>query len=195
MLLPNEASIQGVAGQGWSIKTAVRDSLIPGAGKGRFAEETVASGTKVHTKRIVHMSTVDSLLRVSPDVTLTFGKADEIEKYISLAIGEGGYSREEVMETLEHFIWCHDGERACLNNCTWSMNHGHAPGALNIKFYDNGKGEFIGETVDTLSIGDEMTNSYHEFFMPEFFLDYCEENNIKDARTTVMEAIGELKTA
>ena len=41
---------------------------------------------------------------------------------------EGGYSREQVLDLYENFVWGLDDTRACLNISTRSVNHGDGVG-------------------------------------------------------------------
>ena len=143
LILPPQLSKLGVAGQGWQASTAVRQSLIPGAGNGRFAEEIVAPNVRVSVKPIVPMESLESLRAVKHDgmrqraaayyqysgspvyavclftaATITFASEGDLEKYVCLAEVEGGYSRGQVLEVFEHFVWSQDGERAFLNVST-----------------------------------------------------------------------------
>ena len=58
LLLPSENSRTGVPNQGWSVKTEVRASTIPGAGNGRFAAEAIKAGQRVLVKPVIAMAKV-----------------------------------------------------------------------------------------------------------------------------------------
>lgn len=193
LLLPPERSRLGLAGQGWRVATAVRQSLIPGAGNGRFTEEAVAARTQMSVKPIVPVASLSSLAHVPADSVLTFASADDLERYVSLNESEGGYRREEVLSVFEHFLWSLDGARGFLNTCTWSMNHADdAAGGLNVAFAERaleGGAAIVGEAIGDIAPGVELRNNYREFVMPAFYTRFCREHGFKDVRTAVLEAV------
>ena len=189
LILPPQLSKLGVAGQGWQVRTAVRQSLIPGAGDGRFAEEPVASNVRVSVKPIVAMASLESLRTVAHDATITFVSTEDLERYVRLGEVEGGYTRTQILEVFEHFIWSLDGERAFLNNCTWSMNHAdEATGGVNVAFSEV-DGSIVGDSVEDILAGDEFRNNYRAFAMPAFYEAFCRTHNFTDVKTAVLEAI------
>jgi hypothetical protein len=193
VLLPTENVIRDVRGQGWSIKTLVGPSNIPGAGNGRFACEKVSKGTIVQRKLMVPMKKIETLVGLPAHTTVTFADVDDMEKYVSLNMTEGGHSREAVLSVFEHFVWSLDGERACLNTSVWCTNHAHTvEGGMNLVFFEPpDTGELVGEAIVDLNEGDELAINYKDFVQPDFFLRYCSSHGFKDPRTTVMEAIGD----
>jgi len=197
LLLPSQRASTGVPNQGWQIPTRVGQSRIPGAGNGRFALTAVPRRTRVVKKPYIPMQNVQSLYDVSPHCTITFQNEDELERYISMSLKEGGFSREQVLKELADFIYGFDGYRACLNHSTWSMNHADhlsKVSPLKVEFVDrvleDGSVALVGRTIDDVSPDDELTNDYRDFVIPPFFMDFCKKNNIKDVRSMVMDAIG-----
>jgi hypothetical protein len=139
------------------------------------------------------MKNIETLVGLPVDTTITFADVDDMEKYVSLNMAEGGHSREAVLSVFEHFIWSLDGKRACLNASVWCTNHAHTvEGGMNLIFFENAEtGELVGKAMVDINAGDEMANNYKEFVQPDFYLLYCLTHGFKDVRTTVMEAIGD----
>lgn len=194
LLLPTERALEGVSGQGWQIDTVVGKSQVPGAGNGRFALHDVAAKTHLVVKPLVPMAKVDSLSSLPTDRTVTFEAVGDLEKYIQLSAAEGNYSRKEILTIFEHFIYGFDGQRACLNASTWSINHADtASQGLNVNFFekklDDGSTALVGEAINDIQVNDELHNNYREFKLPDFYTDYCQAHDFKDVRTCVLEAV------
>lgn len=219
LILPPQLSAMGVPGQGWQIATTVRQSQIPGAGNGRFADEPVAkANARVSIKPIVPAASIiggrsgsgDSCLRAVPhDATIAFSSREELEGYICAAEAEGGYPRSQVLKVFEHFLWSLDGERVFLNNCTWSTNHAdEETGGMNIAFKEmtvttvppegggdgNNKAEaarsaIVGVALAPIAVGEELRNNYRDFRIPSFYREFCQAHGFKDVRTSVLETV------
>lgn len=101
------------------------------------------AGDVVVEKFCLPMSEVSSLVKDVPnDSMLTFSSVEDLEKYISLAESEGGYTRAQILKVFEHFMIAFDPkmEVVCLNTCTWTVNHAdqhggeqHPPMPLNVE--------------------------------------------------------------
>jgi hypothetical protein len=194
LLLPMDNALKGVEGQGWLFPTKVGLSSIPGAGNGRFAQEIVPAKSKVVVKPMVPMAKIESLESLPKDRTVTFANPDDLEKYVKLGMAEGGFSRDQVMNTFENFIFGFDGRVACLNTSTWSINHSDKfEDGLNINMFqstlDDGSQALIGEAFNDIQVGDEFYNNYRDFKLPDFYMSYCADNGFKDVRTKVLEAV------
>jgi len=194
LLLPMDNALKGVEGQGWQFPTLVGPSSIPGAGNGRFAQELVPAKSKVVMKHLVPMGKIESLESLPKDRTVTFANPDDLEKYVKMGMSEGGFSREQVMDTFENFIFGFDGKVACLNTSTWSINHSDRfQDGLNINMFqstlEDGSSALIGEAFNDIQVGDEFYNNYRDFKLPEFYMAYCLEEGFKDVRTKVLEAV------
>jgi len=195
LLLPSESAVQGVSGQGWTVNTVVKQSLIPGAGNGRFTAEPVKVHTPISMKPMIEMAKIDNLAGLPADRVVTFSSVADLEKYVTLAIEEGGFSREQVLDCFANFIWSFDGRRACLNHSTWSVNHGDTiAGGLNLEFGEktmaDGSTVMVGEAMVDMGVDVEIRNDYKAFWQPDFYLQYCHDHNFQDVRSIVMDAIG-----
>lgn len=184
----------GVPEQGWQCPTEVRQSLIPGAGNGRFATEAVKVKSSVVEKVLVPMSKVCKLSELSNDVIITFESVADLEKYIGMSYKEGGYSREQVLDLFEHFIYGFDGKHACLNVTTWTVNHGDPDlNGLNVDITEKklkcGASALVGEATVDINVNDEFYIDYRKFKLPKFYLDYTKEQGFKDVRTATVEAV------
>jgi len=202
LLLPssNALKLTGRA-QGWRIATAVRPSLIPGAGNGRFACEAVKAGDIVGVKHVLDMRNVSSLLTVAPDTVASFESQDELEAWAALAEAEGGFDREEVLNLFENFVWSLDGTysgRACLNTSTWTVNHGAGADA-NIEWYeersrsssDEVESFYVGEAMVDIEPETELRQDYGEFRMPHWYLGFCRSHGFEDVRASTLAAAEE----
>jgi len=192
--LPTENALLGVSGQGWRVDTVVRQSLIPGAGNGRFTAQSVQAKTPISVKPMVEMAKVTALSELPPDRVLTFSGLDDLEKYVVLSEQEGGVTRDKVLDLYSNFVWSLDGRRACLNMSTWSVNHAHEiSDGLNLEFGEkempDGGVAMVGTSLVDLGPGVELRNDYRKFNLPEFYLKYCDDHGFKDVRSIVMEAI------
>jgi len=78
-------ALADVKNQGWALATKVGQSTIAAAGNGRYAAEPVKAGQVVISKVIKPMATLDSLLGLGNNVTITFATVADLEKYIDLA--------------------------------------------------------------------------------------------------------------
>ena len=189
MLLPSQNSLRGVAAQGWKIATRVGPSAIAGAGNGRFALEAAAQGTRLSSKPIISMSSIESLATIRADNVLAFERKQDLDKYIKLNV-DGGHSRQSVLEVIEHFVWSLDGQRACLCASTWSMNHAdeNTSNVLNVHkaIVDNA---VVGEALIDIAEGDELCNNYRDFLMPDFYTAFCAEHGFLDVQSAVLAAI------
>lgn len=194
LMLPMDNAIQDVQGQGWQISTVVGPSGIPGGGNGRFAQQAVPRKSKLVVKPLAPMAKIDSLESLPKDRTVTFASADDLEKYVRLGMTEGGFTRAQVMDTFENFIYGFDGTVACLNTSTWSINHSDKiADGLNVGFVEatleDGSKALVGEALSDVKVDDELYNNYRDFKLPDFYMAYCLENDFKDVRTKVLEAV------
>jgi len=192
--LPTENAKKDVPNQGWQCDTVVGQSTVPAAGNGRFVKELVKAKTDVIAKRLLPMAEIDTLLNLPNDTTITFTSVEQLEKYISLAKSEGGHSRETVLDLYEHFIYGFDGERACLNVSTWTVNHGDNTGdGLNVDVVEKtlscGAKAYVGEAMIDIKVGDELYMDYRKFKLPEFYYEYSRKHGFKDVRTATLEAV------
>ena len=71
----------------------MKQSTIPGAGNGRYSTEAVVKGTTMCVKMGVKMADVSSLAELGVGMAVTFDSEDGLEKYVALAIAEGGHKR------------------------------------------------------------------------------------------------------
>lgn len=192
LLLPSENSRTGVPNQGWSVKTEVRKSTIPGAGNGRFAAEPIAKRSRVCVKKTIEMAKVNRLSDVPFDRTITFTNEAELEKYIRLAKDEGGHTREAVLEQFQNFIWGLDEKRVALNNSTWSMNHGEGETESIIFQFEtlpDGAEALVGDAYRNIAVGTEFMNNYRDFVIAPWYHAWTRKNKIVDVRTLVLSIV------
>jgi len=193
--LPTENSIKGVANQGFPIDTEVKPSSIEGAGNGRYAKQDVAPGDVVVQKVLVPMEDISSLLNVEKNVTITFARAEDLEKYISLMEKEGGFSRNDVLKLYEHFMYGFDRKVCCLNESTWTINHAEsAEGGLNcvVDFkgaqLPDGRPAYVCRSYGVKS-GAELFMDYNRFALPDFYLAYTRRHMYDDVQTATLKAV------
>jgi hypothetical protein len=192
LLLPSENSRTGVPDQGWLVEMEVKPSGIPGAGNGRYAAQPVKERDMVCVKPLVPMAEVFALRDVPYDHTYTFACAEDLEKYITLAQKEGGYTREQVLDQFENFVWGLDERRACLNNSTWTMNHGEGTGetvVFQLEAKPDGTEAVVGYAYQDLEPGAEFFNNYRDFVIPLWYRDWTQANGIVDVRTLVLTIV------
>lgn len=192
--LPPVKTMKNVPQQGWQIDTVVGLSTVPAAGNGRYANEVVKTGLPVIEKRLFPMASIDTLLTLPNDATITFVNVAELEKYIELSEAEGGHDRKTVLDLFEHFIYGFDGVRSCLNVSTWTVNHGdNVADGLNVdvveKTYPGGGAAYVGEAMTDIKVGEELYMDYRKFKLPEFYLAFTKQNGISDVRTATLEAV------
>merc|ERR1712190_312167 len=137
-------------------------------------------GEQLIQKVLMPMSAINSLVSLPNDTTITFKSVLELEKYITLALAEGGYSRSQILQEFEHFIYGFDGEVCCLNYSTWTVNHASkASEGLNIivqeKELDDGRTAYEGICVKDVKPGDELYMDYRRFKLPQFYIDYAKK--------------------
>jgi len=193
-LLPVENSIKGVAGQGWEHVTHVGPSQLSGAGNGRYAGEAIKKGSELIIKVLRPMTTIDTLVSLPPDTTITFSSENDLERYIKLAETEGGYSRKEILTLFEHFIYGFDSKVCCLNVCTWTVNHADSyENGLNClvvqKRLPDGSTAYVGEAMGDIQKGDEFFMDYRKFTQPEFYVEFTRKHGFKDVRKATLEAV------
>merc|ERR1740123_43411 len=129
------------------------------------------------------MNEITSLLSLPADRVITFASEADLEKYIALAKEEGGYTREQVLDQFENFIWGLDEARAALNNSTWSMNHGEGKNETVVFQWEtqqDGTEALVGDANGLLAAGTEFYNSYRDFVIPVFYRDWCTKQKISD---------------
>jgi len=186
-------AMQDVPKQGWQLATKVGQSTIAAAGNGRYAAEPLKAGKVVVAKIIKPMATLDSLLGLSNDTTITFASVADLEKYIDLAKSEGGYSRQEILTFYEHFMYGIDGKVTCLNTSTWTVNHGEAGAGMNVlieeKPLPGGELAYVGTAQVDIIRGDELYNDYRLFKIADFYTAYTQKHGYKDVRTATLEAV------
>ena len=182
----------GKPNQGWSVKTEVRQSTIPGAGNGRFAAESIKMGSRVSVKPSIAMAKVSRLLDVPFDRVITFSCEAELEKYIRLAKDEGGHTREAVLNQFQNFIWGLDDQRVALNTSTWSMNHGEGPTESVIFTFEtlaDGTEALVGDAYTNIAVGDEFMNNYRDFVIAPWYHAWTRKQKIVDVRTLVLSIV------
>jgi len=192
--LPPIRSIKGVPNQGWQYSVEVRPSLIPAAGNGRFAKEAVKAKSIVVEKVLMPMANIETLVNLPNNASITFATVADLEKYIGLANKEGGYSREEVHDLFEHFMYGFDGQNSVLNVSTWTVNHGddeQKSKNVNVveKQLDGGAIALVGEATSDIQENEEFYMDYRKFALPKFYIDYTNEHGFKDVRTATVEAV------
>ena len=213
--LENAATLSS-AEQGWCVATSIQPSLSPGAGNGRFINEAVPAGTVVSEKPIIPMAEIRAVGALRRDQVVTFASTAELEDWVWMNMNEGDFTRVDVLKVLEHFLYglprpteklrtLQPGKSelevehpkleskwppnaaACLNVSSWCVNHA-APGeaALNLRFRIDEYNVVVGETLVDVPSGTELRNDYSTFEIPQFYLDYCEENRFEDVRTSTL---------
>lgn len=192
--LPTANAVKKVANQGWQLSTEIRPSTIAGAGNGRFALETMKVGADAIIKPLFPMADITTLASLPNSGTITFATRPELETFIDLMKSEGGHSREVVLDLYENFMYGFNGVHCCLNVSTWTVNHGDNIGdGLNLNVVErtlpDGKTALVGEVIRDIGVNDELYMDYRKFKLPEFYLKFTKDHNIKDVRTVVMEAV------
>jgi len=193
-LLGPANSKKGVPGQGWQFETEIREAEVKEAGFGRKALVPLKKGSPMIEKFTMPMAKVKTLLNIPYDTTITFASVDDLEKYIKLGMTEGNYSREEILEYYEHFMYGFDGVVTGLNVCTWTVNHqGSEDQGLNCnmfeKYYPDGRHSYYGIAAKDIKVGDEIYHDYRRFKIPEFYKEYCKKHNFKSVRQITLEAV------
>ena len=190
--LPPERSKLGLPDQGWTISTEVKQSLIAGSGNGRFAKEAVVGGSRVLVKKLVPMHTITNLSDLTGDSVVTFSSEEDLERYIQRANNEAGFTRAQILDLYENFMYGLDGNRGCLNISTYTTNHADGDAItmeLNIETID-GCESIIGTALGKdIADAEELTIDYRRFKLPSFYLEYCRKNNITDVRTLVLNIV------
>jgi len=174
--------------------TYVATSQISGAGNGRYAGESIKQGSELIVKVLRPMTTIDTLLSLPSDTTITFSSVNDLERYIKLAETEGGYSRNEILTLFEHFIYGFDSKVCCLNVCTWTVNHADSyENGLNClvvqKHLSDGSTAYVGEAMGDIKEGDEFFMDYRKFTQPEFYVEFTKKHGFKDVRKATLEAV------
>lgn len=187
-------AMNNVPNQGWQLATIVRQSKIPGAGNGRFAGQTLKAGSTVVQKPLMPMAQVESLKNLPNDTTITFARVEDLEKYIELSMSEGGYSREEILDYYEHFMYGFDGHVSCLNVSTWTVNHGdNVEDGLNVvveeKELPGGAKALSGRALKDILLNEELYMDYRKFKLPDFYIEYTQKHGFKDVRTATLQAV------
>ena len=192
--LGNENAMKGLPDQGWQIETEIREATIKAAGNGRFALSVGKRDAVLIEKVLMPMKQTDTLIGLANNTTLTFEDTEDLEKYIKLAMVEGNYTRQDVLTQYEHFMYGFDGVVACLNYCTWTVNHaGDAKEGLNIRVQEkplpNGKIAYVGICVKDVEINDELYMDYRRFTIPKFYHEFTKANGIGDVRKNTLTAV------
>jgi len=191
--LPNVNSAKDVPQQGWSVSTIIHQSRVQGAGKGRFAIESVQAKSTVFQKMLVSMAKIDSLSSLENDVTISFETAADLEKYIDLCSSEGGYTRDEVLNVFTNYLQGFDGKRALLSVSSTTVNHAdHVDHRLNVvmsqQTLPGGGIALVGEALVDIQVNDELVMDHRKFNLPEFYQSFAKEHGCQDARTATIEA-------
>lgn len=190
--LPSDRTYDNIEGQGWQVATTVRQSKIPGAGYGRFADVDVPKDTVMMAKTLIPMSEVSSIYSVADDVTLFFKDEDDIEKFISLYEKEGQQTRENIIDCLSHYMWTLSN----LNGvgCHWTpaaVNHGDpGKGDNNTNLILREDGMIVVEALTDVKAGDELLCDYSLFEpMEKFWVQYCDKVGQKDVVTNIKQYV------
>jgi hypothetical protein len=189
-----EKSLKGLPNQGWQLDTEIREATIKAAGNGRFALSVAKKDDVLIEKILVPMKQTDTLIGLPNNTTLTFEDTKDLEKYITLAMSEGKYTRQDVLTQYEHFMYGFDGDVACLNYCTWTVNHaGDAKEGLNIRVQEkalrDGKRAYVGICIKDVEINDELNMDYRRFKIPGFYLEFTQAHGIGDVRKNTLTAV------
>jgi hypothetical protein len=158
----------------------------------RFACADVEKGSQIVFKPIIPMADISSVLSVPNNVYILFQDSDEVDNFIDLYQQEGNQHRKDVIECLAHFLGpmgTVDGAGATLSFSTLTVNHGDPGLGENFRlFLDDGM--VVGETVKDIKKGDELLNDYRNFEpIPEFWVNYCKKEGVKDVITTLKENV------
>jgi len=145
-------------------------------------------------KNLVPMSTTKTLIGIPNNTTFTFQCTEDLEKYISLAISEGGYTRQDILTYYEHFMYGFNGVVSCLNVSTWTVNHaGTAEDGLNIRVQEkrlpDGTMAYEGICVKDVAEGDELYMDYRRFKLPDFFVEFTNSHGFGDVRKNTLTAV------
>ena len=192
LLLPSEKSRAGVPNQGWMFEIELRKSTIDGGGNGRFAAEPIARGSRVVVKPTIEMSKIERLGDVPNDSTITFSSEVDLEKYIRLAENEGGHLRGVVLQEIENYVYGLDDKRVCLNNSTWTINHGEGATEnliLTFEASKDGTELLVGDAYTDISVGTEIMNNYRDFIIAPWYTEWTKKNGIVDVRTLVLDIV------
>lgn len=208
-LLPPEKSRLGCVSsgeQGWRLNTTVSESNVKAAGNGRYAAANASlnAGDVAVEKVLLPMASIESLVSLPSDGTITFASVEDLEKYISLAQQEGGYCREEILKVFQHFVYGFDGEVCCLNVCTWTVNHADPdsapPSALNLRVLpqtrisptkNEPERTYCAVATTDIHSGEELHMDYRRFLLPRFYVEFarsCPEP-FDDVRASTLKAV------
>ena len=150
-------------------------------------------GSRVVAKPAIEMAKVERLSDVPNDNTITFANEADLEKYIRLAEKEGGHLRGTVVQEIENFVFGFDDQRVCLNNCTWTINHGEEGSTENLvitfETSEDGTELLVGDAYTDISVGTEIMNNYRDFIIAPWYQEWTRKNGIVDVRTLVLNIV------
>merc|ERR1740130_1797055 len=114
---------------------------------------------------------------------LVFDNVEEIDKYVKLAVAEG-YTKEQVMTTIKHFLHGFSDKQCLLNVSAYTVNHkDENMGGLNLeineKIYEDGDSAWVCTAKEDIKIGDELMIDYRRFKIPKFYTEYAKKEWIR----------------
>jgi len=192
--LPAEKSKMNIPGQGWDIDTIVKESLIPGAGSGRFSDVAVPKlMTRVFKKQIVYMSNISTLPSIPRDICIVFENANDLQRFIDLYKNEAGRDHKDIVEYLAHYVISLSSMPGCcaIASSSFVANHGDPDISENVLITREGD-DLVAHSVMPIEEGDEILNDYRTFdYFPQFFLDFCKDEGVVDVVTNLKEVLNQ----
>mmetsp|Transcript_26385 Transcript_26385/g.40498 ORF Transcript_26385/g.40498 Transcript_26385/m.40498 type:complete len:215 (-) Transcript_26385:155-799(-) len=186
--LPTERALTNAPGQGWLVPTTVKNSNIPEAGNGRFANVDIPKGTVIMSKPMTQMSDVSSLHAISYDEVIIFKNKEDLERFLDMYVKEGNQSRKDVFEYMTHYIFSlSTSEGVTLNFSSAAVNHGDPGVTQNTVSYEL-DGKHLFKTVADVKAGDELLVNYRNYDFNQtgkFWLDFCKKEGVDDLFTNM----------
>lgn len=163
----------------FEVKTEIRESSIPDAGKGRFILEDIKKGHLIRKLKIINVKDYINILKLDKyddtNYFITFTDYNDLDLLVEYFTSFTLLDEEEIKIKISWFI-------ATMNDKLYIQSHS--------SYYNHSDNSNIKRVIEEeylchyankdIDKNSELFINYNDYNMPEYYLKWCNDNNIKD---------------
>lgn len=161
----------------FEVETEIKKSSIPGAGNGRFSLEDIKEGTLIRKLKFINIKDyiTNSKLNKNTDINyfIIFNDYYDLNLLVEYFKSFKLLDEEEIKTKIAWFMGYIDN-KLCIQSHSSYYNHSNE---YNIKrIVDN---EYLYHYANRdIEKNSELFIDYNDYIMPDYFFDWCRDNNI-----------------
>lgn len=164
----------------FEVETEIKKSSIPDAGNGRFILEHVKKGQFIRKLKIINVKEyIDILKQNENDDTnyfIIFTNYDDLDLLVQYFKSFNLLDEDEIKLKISWFI-ASINDKLYIQSHSSYYNHSNNNNNIKYNFDDNYAYQYANKDIDKNS---ELFINYNDYNMPEYYLKWCNDNNIQD---------------